>query len=710
MQLVCCTSRLDRCGGRLRQAACLSLLLTLIPPVAFSQYGAVPVRDPATPDEIVVTARKTEEPVQEIPMSVQVLTGDLLDELDRTSLFDLQFSIPGLVVNNLGLNGAGFSLRGIADQGGSGAPVAAHWNGIYLGSSKLPMARMFDLDRIEVLKGPQGTLYGQNSSGGSINFHTRSPEREIGGAIEAARGSFDTTRVQGHVNFPVGSGAFRLAYVGSDGDGYIRNSIDDRRFAENDFWGLRASLSYDFTDRLRVDVVAQHVYDDGASNELWLPRPDFLADPRDIRLATVTLANPFLTAATDIVSATLEYDLGFAQLRSITGYANSTLRDVDDCAGGLPILVGCVRSALPSEHDQLSQELQLAARGDAAIDWLVGLYAYDDESRSNFYQLTPVISPDPTHDRTSESQEARYAVFGQATWRLSERWGVTGGLRLGRDEYSLATIGTGSDDSPVLTSDDDNWRNTSWRLDLEYAATETMLVFGGASTGFRSGGLSIGPGGVLDAFDPEKLFAYEAGIKSQWLDRRLTLNGSAFFYDFRDMQVSTSTITDDGLIFEIDNAAKARIYGADAEAVIRLSDRFTVSTGMVWLPKREFVEYRNDRTGDTLSGNDLARSPALTVTAALGYTQALNALGELSARVEYNYRSDFFYTTDNNPLFAQKGFGLTNAILELNLPGDKWYVFAAARNLGNVNYFVQVFLQASPGYPDTYELGFGYRY
>jgi len=710
MPLVRCRYRFDSSDRRRRRAASLPVLLALMQPVAYSQQVNESGFQPVTPDEIVVTARKSEEPVQAIPMSVQVLAGDLLDTLDRTNLFDLQFGIPGLVVNNLGLNGAGFSLRGIADQGGSGAPVAAHWNGVYLGSSKLPIARMFDLDRIEVLKGPQGTLYGQNSTGGSINFHTRAPEREFSGAIEAAHGSFDTTRVQGHINVPFESGAIRLAYIGSDGDGYIRNSLDARRFAENDFQGLRASLSYDLTDRLRIDVVAQHVYDDGAGNELWLPRPDFLADASDIRLATVTLADPYLKTATDIVSATLEYDLGFARLRSITGYAKNTLRDVDDCAGGLPILVGCVRSALPSVHDQLSQELQLAARDDAEIDWLVGAYAYGDDAHSNYFQLTPVISPVPTNDRTSESRETRYAIFGQATWHLSDRWGITGGLRLGRDEHRLATIGTGTDDSPDLAGANDGWNNTSWRVDLEYAATESMLVFAGASTGFRSGGLSIGPGGVLDAFDPENLYAYEAGIKSQWLERRLTLNGSVFFYDFRDMQVSTSTITDDGLIFEIDNAAKARIYGADAEAAIRLTDRFTVSTGVVWLPRREFVEYRNDRTGDTLSGNELTRSPALTVTASAAYTWPLRELGSLSARVEFNYRSGFFYTTDNNPLFAQDGFGLTNVVFELTPPGSNWYVFASGRNLGNVDYFIQVFLQSSPGYPDTYELGFGYRF
>lgn len=694
----------DNCQCR---AKWLCLCAALLPGIAFSQQPLLASHEPIA--EIIVTARKIRESVQDIPMSVQVLPAELLDELDLTRLFDLQFNVPGLVVNNLGLNGAGFSLRGVGDQGGSSLSVATHLNGVYLGKSNLAITRMFDLERVEILRGPQGTLYGRNATGGSINFHTRRPQDEFTADIEAGYGSFATARVQGHVNVPLEKVAIRIAYIASEGDGFIHNSVDNRRFAEDDFWGLRGSLSVNLTDRLQLDFMAQHVEDDGASGELWLPNPDYMPNPSNIHLTTVTLPNPFLKTDSNNVSLNVEYDAGFAVLRSVTGYATNNVRDLDDCAG-LPILLGCVRSAIPARHDQWSQEVQLVSPQSNSFDWILGSYYYGDDDDKHSFQFTPVLSSEPTNDRFTQGSETNLAVFAQASWHFARRWNVTGGLRLNREKHRLSAIGTGVEDSPTLVAKTLDGRNASWRLDLEFAASDDVLLYAGVATGFKSGGLTILSFGVLDPFDPEELTAYEAGVKSQWLDQRFTLNGAAFFYDFQDMQVSTYTATESGLIFETDNAARAEIYGIDTDALLAVSDRLTLSAGVVWLPKREFVEYRNDRTGDTLSGNKLARAPEWTTIAAISYNRPLASAGTLSARFEYNYRSGFFYTTNNNPDYSQDGFGLLNVFLKFQAKSGKWYAFATGRNLGDADYFNQVFLQASPGYPDTYEAGFGYRF
>ena len=266
-------------------------------------------------------------------MSVQALSGDELNRAGITRLYELQFAVPGLVVNTVGMFGAGFSLRGIADQLVGGMAVAPYLDGVYLGNANLALARMFDLERVEVLKGPQGTLYGRNSTGGSINFITRSPQDVFSAEVEGSYGSFETTRVQGHVNVPLEKNALRLAFIASEGDGYIRNSVDDRTFGEEDFWGVRAALRIHSTDNLDIDVMAQHIRDDGASAELWTPNPRYLVDRNDIRLTTVTLANPYLISEIDNLAINLSYDLEFATLRSITGYARSKIRNLDDCAG-----------------------------------------------------------------------------------------------------------------------------------------------------------------------------------------------------------------------------------------------------------------------------------------------------------------------------------------------------------------------------------------
>jgi iron complex outermembrane recepter protein len=675
--------------------------------MAAAAQAAPEAADAAPLAEIIVTARKTEENVQDIPMSVQVLSGDYLDDANLTHLYELQFSIPGLVVNNLGLNGAGFSLRGVADQGGTSQSVAAHLNGVYLGVSNLAIMRMFDLERIEVLKGPQGTLYGRNASGGSINFITRVPEEDPDARIEGSFGTFDTARLQGYVNVPSDRVGFRLAFIGSEGDGYIRNSVDDRRFAEEDFWALRGSLRADLTEDLRFDLMAQHVADDGASGELWTPAPAFLVDPADIRLTTVTLANPFLKTENDNVSVNIEYDLGFASLHSVTGYARNELRDLDDCAG-IPALQGCIRGVRPSKYDQWSQEFRLASHGGAAVDWLVGTYFFAADASSNFHFSRPLLSPLPINNSSSTSDETVHAVFGQGTWHLDSRWSVTGGIRLSGEEHRVSSIGTGLEDHQTLTSAQNDSNHDSWRFDLEYAATDVVLAYAGVSKGFKSGGITttILPSGDFNQFDPEDVVAYEAGVKAR-PDQRMTLNAAAFYYDFQDLQITSVYFFNDQAIAEVENAGKTEIYGIDLEGAFHLSDRLTASGGVVWLPKREVIEFESERRDESLAGKSLSRAPEWATTAALDYEHPLGERGSISTRLEYNYRSDYFFTIENTPTHAQDDFGLLNLLLKFEAPDGKWYVFAAGRNLTDEDYFNQVFLQSSPGYPDTWELGVG---
>jgi iron complex outermembrane recepter protein len=700
----------SRAPGHGRWRRILPALGILLPAAALAQDPPEPAMAGGAVPVMIITARKIEENLQHVPLSVQLLPGELLDLVDLTHLFELQFNIPGLLVNNQGMFGAGFALRGISDQRAGGNSVAVHLDGVYQGNGSLATTRMFDLERIEVLKGPQGTLYGRNSTAGAINFIPRAPADELSAGIEAAYGSYSTTRAAGHVNLPVGDAALRLAFVASEGDGYIRNSVDERRFAEQDYWGVRASLRVDAGDALSFAFMAQHVRDDGASGELWTPNPQFLADPGDIRLATVTLADPFLVAESDNASLRLEYELGSAVLRSITGYARSRVDNRDDCAG-IPLLAGCVRGASPAKHSQWSQEFQLSSSGAGSIQWLLGAYYYDADATLDFFTLAPVISPSPINDYRSTSDETTSAVFGQATLRLAEQWRLTGGLRLSDEQREMTTIGSGVQDSPTLLAGKTSSQDIDWRIDLAHEATADFLSYASVSTGHNSGGFTPTlRTGTLDDFAPERVLAYEAGLKSTWLARRLKLNAAAFFYDFDDLQVRTVALIDDQLVAIVDNAARAELYGLDAEVQLTPSDRLTLSAGAVWLPKREFVEYQSEDSSELLSGNKLVRAPEWSATAAIGYQHPVAALGWLSGRIEYNYRSSHYFTKENEPANAQDGFGILNALLKFEAPGEQWYVFVSGRNLTGEDYFTQVFLQSSPGYPGTYEVGFGCRF
>jgi iron complex outermembrane receptor protein len=696
--------RTVRCSGFFFALAAVSLSLTT--PVHASAAPAAKAESVPL-EEVIVTARKVSENVQDIPLSIQVLTGNQLDELDLSRLFDLQHQVPGLVLNTVGLFGAGFSLRGVIDQGGM------HLNGVYLGTSQLALARLFDLDRIEVLKGPQGTLYGRNANGGSINIITRAPEDATGGEMEAAVGSFDTTRLQGHLNVPVGAAAMRLAFIGSEGDGFIRNSVDDRRFAEADYWGVRGSLAVAPSERWRIDLTAQRVYDDGASTELWLPNPTYLHDPDDIHLTTVTLADPYLRTENDFASLTAEYDLDVARLRSITGYAQSETHDLDDCQGS-PRLLSCIRGGIPLVHEQWSQELQLASTVGERVDWLAGVYWYSGDEYEHFFQRLPLLTPQPLVDTYTLADETAWAVFSHANVRLGGGWGVSGGLRFSYEEDGVNSIGRGlfDDPEPIVASGD--WDHPSWRLDLEYTTPEGVLYYAGLSTGFRSGGVTTQrqSNGELDVFDPEDLLAFEAGMKSQWPDLGLTLDAAAFRYEFDNLQVLNRYFVDEILYVRIDNAAEAEVYGIDAASILQVSDRLSVSAAFVWLPKREYGEYIVDE-GRDLSGQDLPRAPEWSVLASLAYRWPLAQRGEFTGRVEYSYRSGYFFTYDELPdpgQLSQGPYGLLNLYLGFEPANAHWYAFASGHNLTDEAYFHQVYIQSAPGYPRSYEVGVGLRF
>lgn len=687
--------------SRLAHAAlCLAIIVANLIPVSADSQAL---------EEVIVTARKVEEDLFDLPMSVKTLSGDYIEATDLTSLFDAQFDLPGLVVTSAGFFGAGIGLRGVTDEGGGSLAVAPHVDGIYLGSSSLALSRMFDVERIEVLKGPQGTLYGRNSTGGSINVVSRAPENRFSAAVESSLGSFDTVHIQGHINLAADKVAFRLAVTGSEGDGFIRNTADGRKFAAEDYAGARVSLSARPTARLAIDLRALHVTDDGASNDLWLPPRNFLADPQDFQLTTVTLANPYLSMTNDLFDVELTYDFDRVVVRSISGYANNVTRGLDDCAG-LPALRGCVRGVDPDSYEQLSQEVQIRPRNVTSLEWIVGMFVLDTNAFSHFH--LKLLQPFPINDYSATADETAYAVFGQATRRINERWSATGGLRFSDESHRLTTSGTGIGDSPTPIGATGSWRDTSWSAGLQYAVADGILVYANVSTGFKSGGFTPErlPTGELDSFDPEHLTAYEVGVNLRKPEGHWSFRGSAFSYDFRDLQVRTFTLFENEPKLVIENAATARIYGLDLSATMSFNDKLSMSGALVWLPKREFVDFASALSGNTLSGNKLSRAPEQSASISLGYVWPIRGGGNFSANVVYDYRSAFFFSKENDPGWAQEGFGLLNLFLRWDSGIEQWYAFASGRNLLDTNYFNQAYLQSSPGHPANYEVGFGVRF
>jgi iron complex outermembrane recepter protein len=373
-------------------------------------------------------------------------------------------------------------------------------------------------------------------------------------------------------------------------------------------------------------------------------------------------------------------------------------------------LQGCVRGVRPLRYDQRSQELRLESTADEMYRWLLGLFYFDADDTERFQFSVPGIAPVPINDYTATKDETAYAVFSDASRALGERWRANGGLRWSRDKEHVTKLGSGTAD-PMPSAAGDSWDEISWRLGLEFTPADRLLVYASASTGFKSGGVTteLLPNGEFDGYGPEALLAYEAGVSMTFPGRRSTLRASAFDYDFDDMQVRTIAVLESRVTSVIDNAAVARIRGLDLSATTRIADRLMFSGGLVWLPKREFVEFAT-ASGESLSGNKLSLAPEWSVSASIGYRAPLAAGGELSADIDYSYRSELFFSKENDAIAYQDGFGLLNLALRFDSRSAGWHVFALARNVLDTDHFNQVLIQSAPGYPARYEVGFGWRH
>lgn len=345
------------------------------------------------------------------------------------------------------------------------------------------------------------------------------------------------------------------------------------------------------------------------------------------------------------------------------------------------------------------------------MEWIAGIfYLNGDETQALTYR---VVSPVPINDSASTGDDTGYAVFGDATHALGEHWSLSGGLRFSRDKRQVTQVGTGTADAPAPRAAEDSWDDTSWRIGVEFSPSDTMLVFATASTGFKSGGITTNvlPNGEFDGYEPEELLAYEAGMNVALPGGRSTLRASAFDYDFADMQVLTIALFGNNQVQAvIDNAAAASIYGLDLSSATRISDHLTLSGGLVWMPKREYREFISASSGASLAGNTISRAPEWSVSASVAYRISAGRLGELSTAVDYNYRTEFFFTKENIALLSQDSFGVLNLILSLEPPTQRWYVSMSARNVLDTEYFNQMQIQSAPGQPANYELKLGYRF
>ena len=634
------------------------VLFTAMPHMALSQTEI---------EEIVVTATKRGANLQDIPASVVVFREERIETTEIRNTRDLSYSVPGMVAAHL--NGSNLiTMRGLGTRSTSGnddPAVAQHVDGVYQPRTQAVLLALSDLERVEVLKGPQGTLYGRNSTGGAINYVTKKPTEEFEGSISVLAGNFDRTSAKGHVSGPIADGVMaRASFYYNDRDGYVENltnTFDDMRGDET--LGGKLALRFEPSDNLTIDVSASHIETDTLIGH---QRTELVADIGFFPPGTYTEERNALVADDTDPDGGIEqtaYSLDVVwdvsdtvSIRSITGVMNNEyeqLRFESDYSNS-PVF-GNVGSYV-SDADSFSQEINLNADlADGRLELTTGLFYFDDEIDFDlFFNFSFFGFPAGEVTSLYHQKNTAEAAFLDMTFNVTDDLRLLAGVRYSDEEKEVvqSNVQLGVTICDKVVSDDD-WSATTPKFGAQFDLNDNVMVYATYQEGFKAGGFVTST--CRDSFDQEFVEAIEIGIKSTILDGRGVLNLSIFDYDYQDLQVSQLV----NLETRVENAAGASIRGAELELLLNLTDNFSVDVMSSWLDT-EFEEFlavdplQPLLGAQDLSGNQMMIAPEYSGTIGGEYVSSVGG-GELLVRGELYFSDEVLYSLFD---YARRGSGL----------------------------------------------------
>ena len=626
-------------------------------------------------EEIIVTAEKREASIQDTALAITAVSGDLLENGGLDEIEDLSLDVPSLVFSRAGgeaqlyIRGVGTNLFGI----GQDSSVAVHQDGVYQGRAQMGLTQFLDVERVEVLRGPQGTLYGRNATAGVINIIHRAPGDEPEGYVNLKLGNFNRYDGEAAYGGPIGDSAgFRLA-VRYGSDGGFTEDLDPRGGDEVDggeTMAARATLTFALSDAVNAKIIGDYTDFDG-DNRTIRPRGDLHRSAAEGAQAlpdfdqTRNEVDSFQKWTISGITAEVTADLGGGlSLTSITGY-----RQFEDSfrfnTDGTEIFV--TQTHFERDTDQFSEELRLACDCEA-YEWIAGLY-YFTEDKEEALGL-PAINFGGAFNIFATNKTDAWAGFGELTWHFSDRLDGIVGVRYSNEEkedWNLRGLTGGNFDGLFGTSDPraytfafgprnttDDWNAFTPKLGLKYDYSDDIMLYGTLTRGFKSGGTNSLSGDP--AFDPEYLWSLEVGSKSTLADGRAIANATAFYYDYTDLQVSTFA---EGTV-RIRNAAEATVVGLELDVSTVLSDQFTWDTSAMLLNAEydKFVTRYGTQVLD-VEGNKLINAPEVSLTSTLSYSTDVGP-GTFTALAQIAYRSEVFHSQFNEAEVGQDSVTLAN--------------------------------------------------
>ncbi|ARN73814.1 TonB-dependent receptor [Oceanicoccus sagamiensis] len=546
-------------------------------------------------EEIVVTATKREQDLADVPISIVALSGETIDSRGIQTVSDLSYLIPNLSESSTGPGDTTYVLRGIGNTAGSSPLV-----GMYLDETPLSVARLFldvrahDLERVEVLRGPQGTLFGQGSVGGTIRLITKKPELnssggQFGFTTYDTKGGDWSEELQGVLNIPVidDTLAFRISATYENKAGWIDQIDDDRHIIReninsNEGSNIRIKGLWQATDNLEVlaGVVRHRINAGGPNLTQFLPSGEFESSD-SVLMSSVDRNTPFgFDDEHDIYNITATYDLGYAVLIATASKVDiSRLNDNSSIFLTLPSedMIAIESHGVLAESEITSQEIRLSSTSDGALEWTLGVFHADteasDQTAEDFFDFRAfgvddidVAGGNPTLPTVSSSDAT--AIFGDITYAFNNLWTLGFGTRVFKDDRSIFTAENGF-------SGEDDFEKVSSKIHLSYAASDDMNVYFSIAEGFRSGGFNPPESSGSVSYGPEELLTYELGTKAAWLDDRLTTEFAIYFSEYDDFQ-SDAFDPDDLTLVLLQNSGTAEIQGIEWDVRWAMNPDLTV--------------------------------------------------------------------------------------------------------------------------------------
>jgi iron complex outermembrane receptor protein len=728
--------------GNLRKTAIVCGLASAwaaVPAVTIAQETAFAL------EEVIVTARKRQESLQDVPVSVTALSEQLSLSTVR-DLKDTQEFVPNLLIEKTpGNQGASVSIRGISFQETDksfDAPVGIILDGVFLGSTAGALLNNFDIERIEVLRGPQGTLFGKNTIGGAINVIRSAPTKELGGKLRISAGDFGKQEIQGLVNLPLTeNGGLKIYGSKIESDGYIENDLINEDMGGADYKQLGATLAFDITDSFDLSLTLERSDDDsdlgawGNFNKATdlacfssvgggfypgigdVPAADTgfgsgcmdLDENSDEDHSSMNAPNtPDIT--NNYANLTMNWLVGGWGLTSITGYMDrdEELRLEYDASFNEFLTVEAENT-----YEQFSQEFRINGSLTDNINLTAGLYYWKSEYEQfqesydmwyyfGFNESSGFGPGDISQDLEGSGDNEAYAVFASVDWSITDRLLLNLGGRYTYEEKSFTgqsgnyIYQSGEPGSfviipqgPTQTFEDD-WGEFSPRIALQYTLGDDAMVFGSYSNGFKSGGFFARTQYIdgLQAYDPEYVDTFEVGVKSELWDNRIRLNATAFYTDYTDKQEDIIQADPTGAVGTVIlNASDVEMMGLELEFTALLTEKLTVFANFGYIDS-EYSEFDADLTGDGIetdnSGLTLRNTPETSFGVGGTFAQPLS-FGELVVNYNYFWRDEFQTIFSNDPLGQVDAAGFHNASFDLYFL-DHYRVSFYGRNLSDERY------------------------